>query len=198
MRGGILAAGIVLLILGIILFFIGYSVIEEFSSVEEFDIYGVPIGKSVKYLNEDYMQSYQNAKSMELFGSIFGIVGFILCIAGIAAPSKHMELKSPISHQPPIIVQQTQPRDTTHSSRHCPECGRSIPFDAKRCPFCEKDFERHKMPQTEKKEVTELKEEKKLVEKKEFLQFCHDCGKKLDEDVDFCPYCGNKLNKLEE
>jgi rRNA maturation endonuclease Nob1 len=46
--------------------------------------------------------------------------------------------------------------------------------------------------------VTVIKEEKKLVEKKEFLQFCHECGKKLDEDVDFCPHCGNKLNKLEE
>jgi len=198
MRGGILAAGIVLLILGIILFFIGYSVMEEFSSVEEFDVYGVPIGKSVKYLDEGYMQSYQNAKSMELFGAIFGIVGFILCIAGIAAPSKHIDIKPPISHQPPIIVQQTQPRETAHSSRHCPECGRSIPFDAKRCPYCDKDFEHHKSPQGEKKEAMEIKEEKKTIEKKEFLQFCHECGKRLDEDVDFCPHCGNKLSKLEE
>ena len=25
--------------------------------------------------------------------------------------------------------------------RYCPSCGRSIPFDAKRCPYCSKDFD---------------------------------------------------------
>lgn len=27
------------------------------------------------------------------------------------------------------------------SDRYCPACGRGIPFDAKRCPYCKKDFE---------------------------------------------------------
>lgn len=194
MRGGILAAGIILLILGIFLFFIGYSAMEEFSAVEEVDIYGIPIGKSAKYLNEDYMQNYQTAKSMEMFGLIFGIVGFILCIAGIAAPSKKFKLETSTSHTPPIIVQQTQPRDTnTHSSRRCPECGRSIPFDAKRCPYCEKDFEKNRTIKIDKKEDTEVIDERKTVEKKEFLRYCPSCGKKLDEALDFCPYCRNKL-----
>lgn len=27
------------------------------------------------------------------------------------------------------------------NNRRCPECGRIIPFDAKICPYCKKDFE---------------------------------------------------------
>jgi hypothetical protein len=33
----------------------------------------------------------------------------------------------------------TQPT-STYSSRHCPSCGRSIPFDAQLCPYCGRNF----------------------------------------------------------
>jgi|GEM_PF-3917852 len=211
MRGGILAAGIILLILGIFFYYMGNNAINsgnaKIEEINKLNIYNLPISDVLMLLSPDLqalyssgVQDIQSGQQLNMFGVIFGMVGLILCIAGIAAPSKRrIYTEPPASHQQPIIIQQTKPSsEPTYSSRHCPECGRSIPFDAKRCPYCEKDFEHNKIPKVEKKEATKIKEEKKSIEKKEFLQFCHDCGKKLDGDVDFCPYCGKKLNKLEE
>jgi protein-S-isoprenylcysteine O-methyltransferase Ste14 len=60
---------------------------------------------------------------MKLFGAVLLIVGFIVSIIG--ATEKDTQKKT---------VQ--QPR-----VRFCPACGRSIPFDARICPYCKKDFE---------------------------------------------------------
>ena len=65
------------------------------------------------------------------FGMLYNvcfIFGVILILAGIfdyfrADKQEKKELRS------------------TKPDRHCPNCGRGIPFDAKRCPYCKKDFE---------------------------------------------------------
>ena len=123
MRGGILTIGIILLIFGIFLYFSGNNMVQQ---VEAYDVEGIPISEILK-LDSGVRAKYDAGKSLVMFGSIFGIVGFILCIAGIAAPRK----------KPEVIVQ----KKVTQKDRHCPNCGRSIPFDAKVCPYCGKKFE---------------------------------------------------------
>ena len=54
------------------------------------------------------------------------LVGFILLIVGIILPESTSRSEPPM-HQ-------------AHE-RRCPACGRVIPFDAKVCPYCKKDFE---------------------------------------------------------
>ncbi len=210
MRWGILVLGIILIIIGIFLYFTGSNMVYvgnlAMNEINDYNVYGIPIGDLLKTLSPDVQTSYysalntvQSGQQIIMFGSIFGIIGLIICIAGMVAPSKKEKYQTKVSatSSPPVIIRE-EPKEILRPNRRCPECGRSIPFDAKRCPYCEKDFEHRKISQVEKKEVKEIKEEKKLVEKKELLQFCHECGKRLNEDVDFCPYCGNKLNKLEE
>jgi len=83
MRGGILALGLILLILGIFLYFTGNNMIEE---IEAYDIDGIPISEILKLISEDARRQYEIGQSMVMFGTIFIIVGFILSIAGIFAP----------------------------------------------------------------------------------------------------------------
>ena len=55
------------------------------------------------------------------------LVGIILVIIGAIIPI-----------QQTTVVQQPK---VTEKDRYCPKCGREIPFDAKICPYCKKDFE---------------------------------------------------------
>ncbi len=50
------------------------------------------------------------------------IIGIVIFIVGIALFVK--------------VLMKEPSRD-----RYCPSCGREIPFDAKVCPYCKKDFE---------------------------------------------------------
>lgn len=58
-----------------------------------------------------------------VLGIVFVIAGLIVSVIG--ATSEGMQKKP---------MQQSR-------ARYCPNCGRSIPFDAKICPYCKKDFE---------------------------------------------------------
>ena len=39
------------------------------------------------------------------------------------------------------VVVKSEVKESGKSDRRCPDCGRVIPFDAKICPYCKKDFE---------------------------------------------------------
>jgi len=54
---------------------------------------------------------------------IFGIIGVIFWL-----------LVRPPLPEPKVIKE--------YPDRMCPNCGRTIPFDARICPFCKKDFEK--------------------------------------------------------
>jgi len=96
MRSGLLVAGVILLIVGIFLYSTGNNTIkgverathETDPTIEILKIVSPDIRKDINHRIETH---YTNGQSLMMFGSIFGIVGFILCIAGIAAPSKTKE-----------------------------------------------------------------------------------------------------------
>ena len=56
------------------------------------------------------------------------LVGFILFMVGVVLPEKQ------------ILVKQNIPpkQNSWEKDRFCSACGRSIPFDAKICPYCGK------------------------------------------------------------
>lgn len=58
------------------------------------------------------------------------LVGLIIFILGLVASPGEIKFT-----QQPI-----EKKEKPEKSRYCPECGRSIPFDAKICPYCKKDF----------------------------------------------------------
>lgn len=183
LRGGIIAIGLFLVILGILLFSSGSNMIQE---IEAYDVYDLPISELLKTISDDARTQYETGQAMIMFGGIFGFVGFILCIAGIAAPS----------NKPKVIVQQPVKKEVKQADRRCPECGRIIPNDAKMCPYCGKKFKSYV-----EKEDKQIKEEKRgeeptstvKKEEKTSLAYCPKCGEKLDEGVEFCTECGEKL-----
>ena len=60
-------------------------------------------------------------------GAICVLAGLIISIVLIAMGAA----------QPPDKVNK---QSDSHYDRHCPNCGRSIPFDARACPYCAKKF----------------------------------------------------------
>jgi RNA polymerase subunit RPABC4/transcription elongation factor Spt4 len=210
MRGGILATGILLLIFGMFFYFTGNNMIQE---IEAYDVYDIPISELLKTLSQDVRRQYETGQSMVMFGGILGIVGFILCIAGIAVPGKKSE----------SIEKTPSNEKSSKSERRCPSCGRAIPDGAILCPFCGKKFANHfeeeekpleKLPQKEERPVETVEEELKegvkdettkedkieepkqkegKVAKKQEIQkskFCFECGAKLEDSPKFCPMCG--------
>ena len=87
-------------------------------------------------------------------GPIF-LLGFIIFIIGF------------------IISEGTKLEKITQN-RFCVDCGRAIPFDARLCPYCGKNYETNQS--TIKKERNCLK-----------------CGFNNDLDAIYCNKCGNKL-----
>ncbi len=209
MRGGILATGILLLIFGMFLYFTGNNMIQE---IEAYDVYDIPISELLKTLSQDVRRQYETGQSMVMFGGILGIVGFILCIAGIAITGNESE----------SIEKNLSNEKSSKSDRRCPSCGRAIPEYAILCPFCGKKFANHfegekkplkKLPQKEEQPVEEellegvkdetTKEEKieepkpkedKVAKEQEIQKskFCFECGAKLEDSSKFCPMCGTK------
>ena len=55
------------------------------------------------------------------------LIGFLLFIVGIAKGEKQTN-----------IIQPT--KQNLETDRHCPNCGKAIPSDARICPYCEKKF----------------------------------------------------------
>lgn len=125
MRVEILIIAIILVAIGIFLFIRGNQMIAE---VEAYDVGGLPISEFLKAVDPATREKYDTGQSLVSFGTIFGIVGGILCIAGIAVPDK----KEDIPYQ----------RGVVSSGRNCPNCGRQIPMDGDICPYCGKDFRR--------------------------------------------------------
>jgi hypothetical protein len=78
MRNDIIVAGIILVIVGIIFYFIGNNTLEE----------------SRWYIfSSNYQNMRSSGNSMVMIGYIFGIVGFITSIAGIFAPTEEQMKK---------------------------------------------------------------------------------------------------------
>ncbi len=75
-----------------------------------------------------YRDAEKRGKSGALWliiGLLFGIIGLIIWLIVRPPEPSFYEKKA----------------DTEKKDRICPGCGRSIPFDAKVCPYCGKNFE---------------------------------------------------------
>ena len=128
-----------------------------------------------------------------LIGSILtcNCIGFILAIIVLYLLKSEKEKREIYIHE-------------KHKApdRRCTNCGREIPFDSMACPYCGKKFET--FFKSEQKPIPPAKHDKKSKEieektKKEeetpasTLNFCPECGTKLEDNPKFCPECGTKI-----
>jgi uncharacterized membrane protein len=97
--------GVILIIAGAILFFVGQSYIDN-------------AWYSFPYVQDAIAR-----------GNIFRIIGMIVLIVGITATIIGVNSKD----KGRKTLQQVK-------NRYCPSCDRTIPFDARICPYCKKDF----------------------------------------------------------
>ena len=67
------------------------------------------------------------------------------------------------------------PNQQAGSGRICPDCGRSIPMDARICPYCTKVFHDDHMTQ------------------QPTLKYCPHCGSRNKIDATFCEKCGSQI-----
>jgi hypothetical protein len=81
MRGGIVAVGVLILIVGVILAFYGYSGLQEYGKL---GIWG-PI---LQALSEDARRAVEQLRMITISGIILGIIGFFATIAGFIVKPK--------------------------------------------------------------------------------------------------------------
>jgi TRAP-type uncharacterized transport system fused permease subunit len=81
MRGGILAVGVVILVIGVILLFYGYSELQRYGQLGIW-------GEIIQALSPEARQAVEQLRMMTLLGIILGIIGFFTAVAGLVAKSK--------------------------------------------------------------------------------------------------------------
>jgi hypothetical protein len=82
-------------------------------------------GSATYWKYEGEKGAYYAIAAVGLLFSFFGIP--ILIIGGLLKSKEQTQLTSQQHH--------------ISLDRHCPNCGRPIPLDARICPYCKKDFE---------------------------------------------------------
>jgi flagellar biosynthesis/type III secretory pathway M-ring protein FliF/YscJ len=79
MRAGALAIGVFLLVIGAVVFYIGYSDLQQ---------YGGLFGQIAQSLSSQVRSEVAQDKLMEVGGGIVAIIGLALTVFGLAANSK--------------------------------------------------------------------------------------------------------------
>jgi len=79
MRAGVLAVGVFLLVIGIVVFWIGYSDLEQ---------YGGLLGEIAQSLSQEIRSKVAQDQLMAVGGSLAAITGLALIIFGLAANRK--------------------------------------------------------------------------------------------------------------
>ncbi|MEF8849124.1 MAG: zinc ribbon domain-containing protein [Candidatus Thermoplasmatota archaeon] len=107
-------------------------------------------------------------------GPLF-LIGFIIFIAGFFIKESKKN-----DTQVYNITQQTSSYPSSvdsnkNSGRYCPNCGRSIPFEAALCPYCGLKFKTF----TDESSSTDVS--------------CPECGSKNPKDATYCSSCGSKI-----
>jgi hypothetical protein len=129
MRNDILGAGILIIIIGGFLFFIGTDMLEQ--SVWE-------IG-----FTQSSIQKYQSTRSigngMRAFGIIFVIIGGVISIAGIATPLDKQQIMK-VAREPKASSEEDspiqKPKDNIKTYKYCFECGNKVEGNPKFCYAC--------------------------------------------------------------
>ena len=79
MRGGVLAVGVILLIVGFFIFWNGYTVTQE---------YQTSLGQLGRFFSSEAQEQYSQGQLFTMIGGILALIGFITSIYGAAAKSK--------------------------------------------------------------------------------------------------------------
>ena len=79
MRAGVLAIGVFLLVIGIVVFWIGYSDLEQ---------YGGLLGEIAQSLSQEIRSKVAQDQLMAVGGGIAAIIGVALTVFGLAANRK--------------------------------------------------------------------------------------------------------------
>jgi len=180
MRGGVVASGVGLMVVGVIFFMLSNTNVLAGT--------GGGTGGVV----------YSTGNQLFLvIGAVLGIVGFIVLIAGLAASKKEKPLSPP--------TWGVQPSATLKESETlviCPECKERVSSKSKFCPECATNLRPKKKSDEVKIETPKSKLPLVVVEEKSETstpsirkakpKFCIRCGTELPTDADFCNECGKK------
>lgn len=121
MKGEVLAVGAVLLIVGFLVFWTGYSVVQQLST---------SLGELGRALSPEAQTQYNQAQIQTMIGGILAFIGLVMCIYGAAAKSPERARREAL-HAPP---QRTIP--TSPAKRFCTNCGAELSASAAYCPSC--------------------------------------------------------------
>ena len=77
MKKGLVASGIICLCVGIVVFFVGYSMVSEITA---YDVEGIPISEWLMGLNPSLRQQYETGQFYMQSGGILVILGLFSCI----------------------------------------------------------------------------------------------------------------------
>ena len=134
MKKSYLIIGLLILIIGSILFIGGIKMVEV--ADEAISEYETLPGKVVRILSPEQERHYQDAKeakqtgqSLEIIGGVISVIGIIVMIKGLIVKEETVQ-----SQETPqtIIIQEETPQE----NRYCKSCGRAIPKDSIVCPYC--------------------------------------------------------------
>ncbi len=78
---------------------------------------------------------YKDAEKRGKSGALWLIIGLLFGLIGLIV---WLIVRPP---EPSFYEKKATEREPEHRDRICPSCGRTIPFDAKVCPYCGKNFE---------------------------------------------------------
>jgi len=156
MRRDVVGIGAILIIFGVFLYFAGNNMLEN----APYNILG---GGGIS----GYQRDIDTGQNLVGIGVMLTLIGSITAVVGYVAKS-HDNV------------------DSEKNKRNCSSCGRHIPFDARSCPYCKKDFEVHN-------EHNEVKTEEKEEIQEDNSSICSKCGYENIKEAKFCGECGNKL-----
>jgi ribosomal protein L40E len=153
MRGGVVAGGVILMIVGLIMIF---------------TLGGVRWGASSESIGGGGITFFP------LVGAGMAIIGFLVFIAGLAASPTPKE-------QAPVVISVPGAEKTSEVLVVCPECGEHVSAKSKFCPEC--GAELRPKPRAKARETEVPKKAGFCMycgaELPEDSKFCPECGKKV-------------------
>jgi len=123
--------GILILIIGSILFIGGIMMVEV--ADEAISEYETLPGEIVRILSPEQEQHYQDAKEAKQTGQMLEVVGGVVGVVGVAVMIVgYQKVEEEPQQQQIVIVEQP----TSQESKYCSSCGREISTDYECCPYC--------------------------------------------------------------